>query len=93
MSCEAWVSPEGDIYEGDEYDTHFDIARRIFPKENNPELSCEEAGYVKFGTYPGYSVPAWIPNPSVYQEPNDAQRTAIRRLEEKSRKIISTRRL
>ncbi len=44
---ECWVDKEGLVHEGD---NHQHIASLLFPNSNNPELSCEKAGYVKLGT-------------------------------------------
>lgn len=40
----AWISPDGTSHVG-EY--HTEIAEGLFPCAENPEYSCERAGYLK----------------------------------------------
>lgn len=44
---DAWIDKIGKIHTGDDHQL---IARKLFPKSDNPELSCEKSDYIKIGT-------------------------------------------
>ena len=47
----TWIDKRGKIHENDGKGicNHLEIADKLFPESNNPELDCEKAGYVKTG--------------------------------------------
>jgi hypothetical protein len=47
---EAWIDTNGKVHEAKSGESHADVARRLFPSAEDPEIACEKARYIKTGT-------------------------------------------